>query len=278
MIVDTHVHVVSGDRERYPVVPTAPDWPVTEVESLVDNMDVLRVERALLVQTYFTYGTDNRYMIDAAAAYPRRFQTVCVIDQMAPNAPEVLRELVESHRVRGVRLMPKGHPPGVLSDPRTFPVWERAAELGIPVLVAAELEHLPEMVAVVERFPQVTVCLEHMWALELGDRPYQRVKAIFEFAPLPNVRLKLCPNNSHAARKGRGSPREFFELLAERFGVERLMWGSNYPAHSKKFGALGDRLRIMQEDFAFLSEADQRWFFSGTALSVWPSLASLAAG
>jgi L-fuconolactonase len=278
LIVDAHVHVVSGDRDRYPVVTTAPDWPVTEAGSLVDAMNVLRIEHALLVQTYFTYGTDNRYMIDAAAAYPRRFQTVCVIDQTAADAPSVLGNLVENHGVRGVRLMPKGHPPGVLSDPRTFPVWERAAELRIPVLVAAELEHLPEMVAVVERFPQATVCLEHMWGLDLGDPPYRRIEAIFEFARLPNVRLKLCPNNSHAAREGSGSPREFFELLVERFGVKRLMWGSNYPAHSKKFGALKDRLHLMQEDFAFLSEADRQWFFSETALSVWPGLASLAAG
>jgi L-fuconolactonase len=272
VIVDTHVHVVSGNRHRYPVLPTAPDWPVTEAQGLVAAMDALQIGRALLVQTFFTYGTDNSYMIDAAANYPRRFQTVCVIDQTTPDAPDVLSGLVEKRGVRGLRLMPKGHPPGVLSNPQTFPVWQRAADLGIPVLVAAELEHLAEMPSVVERFPQISICFEHMWGLELGDPPYQRIAPIFELARFPNVRLKLCPNNSHAAREGGGSPKQFFGLLVERFGIKRLMWGSNYPAHSQKFGDLKRRLTVMEEDFSFLSDADRRWFFAETALSIWPGL------
>jgi L-fuconolactonase len=272
LIIDTHVHVVSGDRSRYPVLPKAPDWPITEVEALVVDMDALQIERALLVQTFFTYGTDNRYVIDAAARYPGRLQTVCVIDQTAADAPDTLSDLVENHAVRGVRLMPKGHPPGVLSNPLTFPVWRRAIELGIPILVSAELEHLPEMLTVVERFPEATVCFEHMWGLELGDPPYRRVSAIFELARYPNVRLKLCPNNSFAAREGSGSPKQFFGTLVERFGVERLMWGSNYPAHAARFGTLQDRLRVMQQDFSFLGDEASRCFFSEAALRVWPSL------
>jgi L-fuconolactonase len=272
LIVDTHVHVVSGDRSRYPTLPKPPDWPVTEVDGLVADMDRLRIERALLVQTYFTYGTDNTYMIDAAAKYPGRFHTVCVIDQTAQNAPAALSELVEGHGVRGLRLMPKGHPPGVLSDPRTFPVWQRAMELGVPVLVSAELQDLPAMPSVVQRFPGVPICFEHMWALEVGNPPYERVSAIFALARFPNVRLKLCPNNSFAAREGSGSPREFFGMLVERFGADRLMWGSNYPAHSPRFGTLEDRLRIMEADFSFLGETERRSFFSETALRVWPSL------
>src|SRR5882762_1012508 len=114
MLVDTHVHVVSGDRRQYPVRSDAPDWPVTEVEELIADMDRLRIDKAILVQTFFTYGIDNSYMIDAAAGFPERLQTVCVIDQTAPDAAEHLTRLVLSHGVRGVRLMPKGHPPGVL--------------------------------------------------------------------------------------------------------------------------------------------------------------------
>ena len=56
--------------------------------------------------------------------------------------------------------MPKGHAEGVLWDPQTFPVWQRAGELGIPITIAAELPHLPGMPAVVERFPQVKVAFE----------------------------------------------------------------------------------------------------------------------
>lgn len=275
MIVDTHVHVVSGERGRYPVLPDAPDWPVTEIEALVRDMDAVGIAKAVLVQTMFTYGFDNRYMVDSAAKYPGRFETVCVIDPLAPNAPAVLTELVERHGVKGVRLMPKGQREGMLWDAATFPLWERAGALGIPVTVAAELPHLPHMPhmpALAARFPRVKIAFEHMWGLALGDPPFEPIAPIFALAQFPNVYLKLCPNNSHAVRETKGTAKEFFGMLIDCFGIRRLMWGSNYPAHSHRFGALAARLKIMQEDFAFLSAADRNWFFAETALSLWPGL------
>jgi L-fuconolactonase len=168
--------------------------------------------------------------------------------------------------------MPKGHPPGVLSDPITFPVWECAAALGIIVTIAAELEHLAEMPPVIERFAHVKVCFEHMWGLEVGDPPYSRVMPLLDLARYPNVNLKLCPNNSYAAREGAGTPRQFFGMLIKRFGIDRLLWASNYPAHPARFGHLAARLRIMQDDFAFLGEAERRAFFGENALRLWPML------
>lgn len=273
MIVDTHVHVVSGDRGTYPVLPTAPDWPVTEIDQLVASMDEAGVERALLVQTFFTYGVDNSYMIDAAAKYPRRLQTVAVIDQLSPTAPEVLTALVKRHGIRGIRFMPKGLPPGALWDERSFPVWRRAGELGVVITVAAELEHLPFMPAVVARFPEAKVAFEHMWALEIGTPPYAPLEAIGPLARFPNVYLKLCPNNSHMLRDGGGSAKAFFGRLIDRFGIERMMWGSNYPAHFHKYGGYEGRLRIMEEDFSVFTPDERQRFFGGTALTLWPDLA-----
>lgn len=60
-----------------------------------------------------------------------------MIDQTAPSAAETLSRLVREHGVRGIQLTSMDMPHGVLWDPRTFPVWERAAEAGIPVNVAA---------------------------------------------------------------------------------------------------------------------------------------------
>jgi predicted TIM-barrel fold metal-dependent hydrolase len=278
MIIDTHVHVVSGDRSAYPMLDGAPDWPVTTDDRLLADMDALGIDAAMLVQTFFTYGFDNSYAIDAAARTPDRFQVVCVIDQTAADAPDVLSDLVRNHGVRGVRLMPKGFPDGVLWDERTFPVWRRAGELGIPLTVAAEIQHLPSMPAVVARFPEVRVCFEHMWGLEIGPPPFEKVQPIFALAQFPNVSLKLAPNNSFAARDAKVPPEQFYGLLAERFGVERLMFGSNYPAHTQKFGTLADRLAIMQEDFAFLSREEQAMVFGGNALKLWPFAAPAVRG
>jgi predicted TIM-barrel fold metal-dependent hydrolase len=287
MIVDTHVHVVSDDRRKYPQVSDGahgagapsvrdigqPEWPPLTIESLITMMDGCGIDRALLVQTYFTYHFDNSYMIDCALAHPDRFLSVCVIDQLAPDAPDRLSELVEKYGVAGLRMMgARGE--HALRDPRTFPLWERAARLRIPICIGAKLEELADVRVPLERFGDVPVALEHVWGLNLGDPPFERMQPLFEMARFPNVRLKTAPNNSHAARVGHATPRQFFGKLVETFGAERIMWGSNYPAHWHHYGDMKERLAIMEEDFAFLGEADRRAIFGGAALSLWPRLAT----
>jgi L-fuconolactonase len=275
-MLDTHVHVVSPDRQRYAVLGDPPDWPSVTVESLIAEMDTIGVSRAMLVQSFFTYGFDNSFAIDCATAVPERFQVVAVIDQTASDAPEVLSDLVQNHGVRGVRFMPKGMPEGVLWDPATFPVWERAGELGIPITIAAEIQHISKMPAVVERFPDVTVCFEHMWGIEIDKPPFTAIEGVVELARFENVKMKLAPNNSFAARDAGVEPRQLYGHLIDHFGIGRLMWGSNYPAHPARFGTYPDRLAIMKTDLAFLSEADSAAFFGGNAETIWPATTNSA--
>jgi L-fuconolactonase len=285
MIVDTHVHVVSDDRKKYPQVKDGahrasapsvndigqPEWPPLTGESLVAMMDACRIDRAILVQTYFTYHFDNTYMIDCVAAHPGRFESVCVIDQLAPGAADLLSELVETHDVRGLRMMgARGE--HALADPRSFPLWQRAAQHKIPICIGARLEELEDLRVPLERFTGTPVALEHVWGLTVGDPPYERMAPLFELARFPHVHLKTAPNNSHAAREGNGTPRQFYGTLVERFGAKRIMWGSNYPAHWHRYGDMKERLAIMQDDFSFLGEEDRRWIFGETALSLWPTL------
>jgi predicted TIM-barrel fold metal-dependent hydrolase len=271
MIIDTHVHVLSPDRVKYPVLDNPPDWPSVTGESLASDMDANGVDRAILVQSFFAYGFDNSYAIDCAKADSARFQVVAVIDQTAPAAPNLLTHLVREEGVRGVRFMPKGMPDGVLWDPITFPVWERAGELGIPVTVAAEIQHLPQLPAVLERFAHVTVCLEHMWGIEIDQPPFPDLEPLVALSRLSNVHLKLAPNNSFAAREANVPPRVLYDYVIDKFGIDRVMWGSNYPAHPARFGPYTDRLQIMHDDLDYLSAPDREAFFSGNAARIWPA-------
>ena len=77
MIVDTHVHVFTGDRKNYPQIRDTPragsipsvtdigqtEWPVTTTETLMAMMDEAGVDLATLVQAYFVYEYDNRYTV-----------------------------------------------------------------------------------------------------------------------------------------------------------------------------------------------------------------------
>jgi predicted TIM-barrel fold metal-dependent hydrolase len=270
MIVDTHVHVISDDTATYKKVADAYDWPFFTAETYLATMDAVGIDRALLVQPYYTYRFDNSYQVAAALAHKDRFLCVCVIDPFARNAPDILSDLVETRGVRGIRLVRVRD--GWAGDPQTFPVWERAQALGIPICVSARLDDLGGARRAIERHPTAKVALEHMWAQPMDDPPYRRFAPFFAMAEYPNLYVKTTPNNSHHAREGRSTPLDFFAALVKRFGAKRIMWGSNYPAHWDKYDQIKERLALMQSDLAFLPEDDRRWIFGETALSLWPTL------
>ncbi len=107
MLFDTHAHVLSADRERYPLFDLArgakpPVTPlVFTVEDLVRVMEAGGVDHACIVQRATIYGYDNRYALDAVAAYPKRFVPIVVLDAQDTASPVMLRSLASKRRLGG---------------------------------------------------------------------------------------------------------------------------------------------------------------------------------
>ncbi len=274
MIVDTHVHVVAADRERYPLRPTgiSLDWfreaPVT-VEDFLELMTAAGVDRAVLVQPMSAYGFDNRYVIDAARMHSERLASVVILDT-ADDPARRLRAMA-SEGVSGVRLFAIGNPTlSRLDEPSALGLWEVAAELDLPVVVTILSDQLPELRAMLERFPEVTVALDHCGFPDLsGGPPYAQAADLFELATLPNISLKASCYLLEQAEAA-GDPRDLVDRLAAAFGADRLLWGSDYPqTHDRPYAALVDMGRTA---CSRLSPADQRGFLGENALRLWPLL------
>ncbi len=286
MIVDTHVHVFTDDRKKYPQIRDTPragsiptiaeigqtEWPLTTTENLIAQMNEAGIDKATLVQAYFVYEYDNRYTVDSALAHPERFASIVVLDPMDENSPDELSRLVDDQGVIGLRFMRGRLPASSLGDPATFPLWERMQSLGIPLAVNDRIGDISKIRAAMDRYPGVKVAFEHSWGHKVGAPPdYSLLDPLFAFADNPNVYIKTAINNIAAAREGGGTPRQLYTKLVEVFGARRIMWSSNYPAHPK-FGHVKERLETSKQELAFLSNEDQAWIFGGTALCVYPSL------
>lgn len=285
VIVDTHVHVFTDDRKKYPQIrdteragsiPTISEigqteWPVTTVETLAQLMDEAGVDKATLVQAYFVYEYDNRYTVDAARVDPKRFASVVVLDPLDPESPDELSRLVEKEGVTGLRFMRGRLPQSSLGEPATFPLWERMQKLKIPLAVNDRIADIDKIRDAMERYPDVKVCFEHAWGHKVGTAPYPLLEPLFAFADNPNVYIKTAINNITAARDAGGTAEQLYEKLVEEFGANRIMWSSNYPAHPQ-FNGVKSRLDEAKKVLAFLSEEDRSWIFGETALSVFPHL------
>jgi len=165
MIIDTHVHIVAPDQQRYPrkLAPNYSEWVIDMPgESMLELMSDAGIDRAMLVQAHSAYEFDNNYVADVARAHPERLISVCIVDPTRVDAAEELTYWVKERGVRGLRLFPAAErEPRWLNDPRTFSLWERAAALDIPVCVCLRFRQLAQLRTVIERFPQVRVALDH---------------------------------------------------------------------------------------------------------------------
>lgn len=285
MIIDTHSHVIAPDRDRYPLQPYGLDQGTGEdrtpaswfedvpasAEQLISEMDKAGVEGALLVQAMGAYSYDNSYVADSAVANAERFSSVVIVDMEAEDPAGTLHYWVETRGARGVRLFTITKPMATwLDDPKSYPVWEAASRLGIPIVVAMLPSLIPSLRNVVERFPNVPVALDHFGFPDLdGGPPYPNATAHFDLAAYSNIRLKISSNLLERA-DAVGHAEEFMEFLVDRFGANRLMWGSDYSqTHDRSYSEL---LSLAKKAVSRLSVSDQRLYLGETAYGLWPEL------
>jgi L-fuconolactonase len=279
MIIDIHPHVISTDTARYPNAPVGghkSDWsrerPVS-AEQMIAAMDEAGIAKSVLVQASTCYGHDNSYVADTVAAHPERFTGVFSVDPLAPEAPQKMRYWV-SRKLTGMRLFTAGstmpNQADWVDDPRSFAAWECASELRIPVCMQMTVKAIPQLIHMLERFPEVTVILDHLAKPSLSEGPpYSGAADVFRLADYKNLYLKLSPHTVAEAQNGKASHATFFPLLVSKFGASRIAWGSNYPASK---GTLPELLKSSQAALSMLSGDDRNWIFALTALTLYPTL------
>jgi predicted TIM-barrel fold metal-dependent hydrolase len=279
-VIDVHPHVISSDIARYPREPLGggqSDWsrdrPVS-AEQMVAAMDAAGVSRSALVQASTCYGYDNSYLADAVARFPERFAGVFSVDVVQPDARDRIAHWM-AKGLSGLRVFIAGHTMAAkdarLDDLRSFPAWDLASELGITVSVQLRAAGIPQLEAMLRRFPRVRILLDHMARPAVEDGPpYAAAASLFALARHPNLFLKLTTHNVREARKGKATPETFFARVVAEFGASRVAWGSNYPASD---GTLPALLAEARSALAPLAEADRDWVFFRTARSLYPALA-----
>ncbi len=280
MLVDTHVHVVSHDQDRYPRSPNQPgltwvDSHACSTEEFIGLMDANGVDQAVLVQALGAYTADNCYAVDSANAYPDRFVSVVYVDLAGPDPmAEVVRLAAEG--AVGVRVVTgTGAAAFSMADPIVGAFWERALGSGMCILATTLAADLPNLPALLERFPDAPVAIDHCAFSDLSGGPsYPNARPLFEAAAFPNVHVKISTNALDQARLVNSDPRDFVAALAEAYGPRRLQWGSDWSqTNDRPFEEL---VAYAHRSFSVLSEADRRWVYGDAARAFWPGLADSA--
>jgi L-fuconolactonase len=281
-IVDTHTHIIADDSVKYPLRPltggSSRGWvsesPVS-AEGLIRIHDSAGIAKAVLVQPQSAYGKDNSYVADVAAKHSGRFVGVGLIDQCAPDALDQMDYWVEQRKLVGFRLsrMHNGSqlgPSGSIADPSSYPVWKRAALLDIPLCVHITSDEFDALRLMLERFDQTRVVLDHFGGTSVDDGPpFSNMGDLLSMSSYPNLYVKVTHRTLEALIDHECWSSAFFNILIERFGANRIAWGSNFPAAGMH---LNDLIALALNSLDEASLTERSWIMSGTAQSLYPTL------
>jgi predicted TIM-barrel fold metal-dependent hydrolase len=280
-VVDAHCHIISDDPTAYPPAPIGgkqSEWaakrPVT-AEGMVARMDETGIAQAVLVQATTNYGYDNSYVLDSCRRRPDRFVAVGTVDPLRPDAAASLKAAVGEGGLSGVRLFTSGSTVPVQGEwfvaPETFPFWEQAAELDLPVCLQMRLGSATgQLVELLERFPGVRVLLDHIGYPDIAASPARAGAEVAALGVHPGLHLKLTHRNLERLRDAGEQAGEFLRPVVEAFGAGRIAWGSNLPAAEQ---SLPELLALARDVLAVLPERDREEIFAGTARRLYPGLA-----
>jgi predicted TIM-barrel fold metal-dependent hydrolase len=266
-IIDPHVHVWKHDP-AYPFAEGArvPDRDAAP-ETLLGLMKANGVSRTVIIQVIH-YRYDNSYLASVLKRYPGTFLGVCRVDPLDPAAPEHLSRLT-AQGFRGVRLSPAANATGDwFRGPLMPPLWKRCHELKVPMTVLAPVGRMPEVGALLEKTPELTVVIDHMADCPV-DQPAELEKLI-ALKRYPNLFVKV----SHCWSLSKQSypwldAQEHVKRLHQAFGPQRLMWATDWPIVEQSHATYAQALTLVRDDMQFLNAEDRSWMLSKTIERVW---------
>jgi L-fuconolactonase len=266
-LVDSHVHVWENDP-RFPFAAEAkvPSDVDASPSSLLEKMRWNGVSRTALIQVIH-YKWDNRYLVSVLRAYSGRFAGVCRVDPQDPAAPDHLSNWTEQG-CRGVRLSPAADVSGDwIRGAQMVALWRRCEELKVPMTLLLPVSRLPDIVPLLERFPELTTVIDHMADCPVDDaRGFQLLRSLARY---PKVYVKV----SHPWSLSK-LPFPYPDVMAmiarlrDSYGAGRLMWGTDWPIKPELL-SYERRVALYRDHLPFLSQSEREEVLAGTVTRVW---------
>lgn len=223
--VDTHAHIFKRGLKLAHVRRYAPDYDAS-LENYLSMLDRHGIARGILVQPSFL-GKDNHFLLEGLRQSPHRLRGIAVVDPGTP--PYELAEM-NAAGVVGIRLNLVGIPVPDFSAAPWPGFLRQLARLGWQVEVHREARDLPYILPPLLQ-AGVNVVVDHFGRpdpiLGINDPGF---RYLLQVASTRQVWVKLSAAYRNGTnRLGEQIAQDAIPLLRNSFGVERLMWGSDWP-------------------------------------------------
>jgi L-fuconolactonase len=276
-IVDTHVHLYDPGVIRYAWMRGK---PLLDQKRLMAGLDAalgsVEIEQLVWVEVGADPGQhlQEASFVDGLARTDARIGAMVAagpLEHGTAVAPD-LEKLAAHGLTRGIRRLLQEEPdpefclsPGFIEGVRLLTRFDLAFEICI------YHHQLTGVLELVRRCPEVRFVLNHIAKPGIREGlldPWR--DRIRELARLPNVVCKLSGMITEAdhERWTREQLRPYFDHVVECFGLNRVMFGSDWPV-SEQTHRYATWVEIVEQVLAGCSEADLRRVFRDNAIACY---------
>lgn len=272
--IDAHVHVWTGDTDRYPLADgfqVEAMKPATFTpQELFAHCRPAGVSRIVLIQMSF-YRFDNRYMLETIAKHPGVFSGVGIVDHHAPDVADKIRKLARGG-VRGFRLHARGNDAATwLADDGMATLWKTVRQEGLAVCPLINPSDLPHVEAMCRQYPGTKVVIDHFARVGIKGRvDTDELEQLCRLARFPDVHVKTSA--FYALGKKKPPYDDLLPMIrkvVDKFGPERLMWASDCPFQVQGDHTYEASIALIRDRADFLSDSDKQQILSRTAERVF---------
>ncbi len=233
--IDAHVHVWTGDLDKYKLAPgytrAQMKPPQFLPEDILGHAKGSGVNRVVLIQMSY-YQFDNTYMLDVIKKQPSVFRGIAIVDWNGKSPDEDMRKL-KPLGVRGFRIYPsKGSTPADWLQTEGFArMFAAGAKERLSMCPLINPDALVSVKKACEKFPDTPVVIDHMCRIgATGAIKEEEVKALTDLAKHKNVKVKVSAFYALGAKRPPHTDLiPLIKRLIDAYGPQRLMWASDCP-------------------------------------------------
>ena len=274
-VVDSHVHFWDPAVLQYPWLDAVPDLQRAFLPRDLESLSARTVDGVVFVEANAASREATREVdfVEHLCGDERRIVgIVAYVDLLdGTGRADALDALAARKRVVGVRHNIQGHPTGFCLQAAFVDGVRQVSSHGLPFDLCATEDQLPDVVRLVQLCPDAQFVLDHCGKPAIRANAMESwMASIASLAESANVVCKVSGLLTEACEEQRTleALRPYLDHVHASFGVDRLLYGSDWPVLTLAGGTAVWR-GIVDEFTAAWGDAERDAFYAGNAMRTY---------